>query len=52
MERIPLGWGGDDEATEAVFDVTANGLLLVETAPGVDEGEVRAKTGCPVLARG
>ncbi|HEY4291895.1 CoA transferase subunit B [Luteibacter sp.] len=30
----------------AVFDVTPNGLALVELAPGVDEAQVRAGTGC------
>ena len=32
-----------------VLDVTAGGLVLVETAPGVDPDEIRAKTGCPIL---
>ena len=31
-----------------VLDVTPGGLVLVETAPGVDADELRAKTGCPV----
>ncbi|HKE46123.1 MAG TPA: CoA transferase subunit B [Steroidobacteraceae bacterium] len=33
-----------------VLDVTAQGLKLVELAPGVTLEEVRAKTGCPVHA--
>jgi 3-oxoacid CoA-transferase subunit B len=35
-----------------VLDVTGAGLRLVETAPGVDEAELRAKTAAPVLAAG
>ena len=31
----------------AVFDVGADGLVLVESAPGVDEQELREKTGVP-----
>ena len=34
----------------AVLDVTPGGLVLVDTAPGVDQNEVREKTGAPVLA--
>lgn len=34
----------------AVIDVTDRGFRLVELAPGVDESEVRAKTGAPVAA--
>ncbi|MCR6485563.1 CoA transferase subunit B [Amycolatopsis sp. OK19-0408] len=32
-----------------VLDVTPAGLRLVETAPGVDEAEIREKTGAEVL---
>jgi len=31
-----------------VLDVTADGLKLVELAPGVTEAELREKTGVPV----
>ena len=33
-----------------VLDVTPEGLRLVETAPGVDEAELRKKTAAPILA--
>jgi 3-oxoacid CoA-transferase subunit B len=29
----------------AVFDVTDDGLVLVEAAPGVGDGELKEKTG-------
>jgi 3-oxoacid CoA-transferase subunit B len=32
----------------AVMDVTPEGLVLVEAAPGVDEDELRSKTGVPL----
>ena len=35
-----------------VFDVTSDGLRLLETAPGVSEAEVREKTGAPFVADG
>ena len=31
-----------------VLDVTPDGLVLVELAPGVDEATLRERTGCPV----
>ena len=33
----------------AVLDVTPEGLCLIDTAPGVGEDEIRAKTGAPIL---
>jgi len=33
-----------------VFDVTATGLQVVETAPGVELGELRDKTGVDFTA--
>lgn len=30
----------------AGFSVTANGVALVELAPGADEGETRRRAGC------
>ncbi|HEU5005696.1 MAG TPA: CoA-transferase, partial [Jatrophihabitantaceae bacterium] len=32
-----------------VLDVTPQGLVLAELATGVDEAELRAKTGCPIV---
>src|SRR5690606_37617203 len=32
----------------AVMDVTGDGLVLVDLAPGVTEDELRKKTGCPI----
>jgi 3-oxoacid CoA-transferase subunit B len=34
-----------------VLDVTPDGLVLVETAPGVSEQEIRERTGPPIGAR-
>jgi 3-oxoacid CoA-transferase subunit B len=31
----------------AIFDVTADGLVLVEAAPGVSDEELKEKTGVP-----
>jgi 3-oxoacid CoA-transferase subunit B len=33
----------------AVFDITADGLRLIETAPDVTVDELREKTGVPFL---
>jgi 3-oxoacid CoA-transferase subunit B len=33
-----------------ILDVTPEGLRLVQLAPDVTIDEVRAKTGCPVIA--
>ena len=35
----------------AVFDVTPDGLELIELAPGVDEGHVRASTECAFTSK-
>ncbi|MFK7990125.1 MAG: CoA transferase subunit B [Sandaracinaceae bacterium] len=35
----------------AVMDVTAEGLVLREVAPGVSAKEVQEKTGCPLIAK-
>ncbi|GAA4853966.1 CoA transferase subunit B [Luteimonas vadosa] len=34
-----------------IFDVTSDGLLMTEAAPGVQIDEIRAKTGVPVTLR-
>ncbi|MNL61759.1 Succinyl-CoA:3-ketoacid coenzyme A transferase subunit B [compost metagenome] len=33
----------------AVLDVTPEGLVLIETAPGVTVEEIKAKTGAPII---
>jgi len=35
----------------AVFDVTPDGLALIELAPGVDEAKIRARTECDFISR-
>ena len=35
----------------AVFDVTPDGLALIELAPGVDEAKIRATTECDFVSR-